>query len=269
MKRYTRVLTIAGSDSGGGAGIQADIKTISACGCYAASAITAITAQNTVGVRDVYPLNTGLVISQIEAVLDDIGVDAVKIGMLGSAEITIAVADTLKRYGVENIVLDPVLVATSGDTLTASGAVEAILTHLMPIARIVTPNLIEASVLSGVSISSEADYDAVWQVLSQRGANALLLKAGHSSGDMLFDTLFEATTGSKAVFATERIHTANTHGTGCTLSSAIASFLALGFELEDAVREAICYVHKAIGAACEYKLGEGHGPVHHFHKFWE
>ena len=266
MKSYRRVLTIAGSDSGGGAGIQADLKTISACGCYGASAITAVTVQNTVGVREVFSLDAALIGRQIAAVLDDIGADAVKIGMLGSPAAAEAVAARLTEYNPPNIVLDPVLVATSGDTLTADAAIEAILGRLMPLAELITPNIPEAEALSGVKIRTEADYPRVWEALSRRGAKALLLKGGHADTDIVRDVLF--TSEGNHEFTGERIATPNTHGTGCTLSSAIASFLAYGMSLTDAVEQATAYIHHAVAAGREYSLGRGHGPVHHFFKWW-
>ena len=268
MKMYKKVLAIAGSDSGGCAGIQADLKTISALGCYGASAITAITVQNTVGVRDVLPLETTLVRAQIAAVLEDIGADAIKIGMLGSPAIAKDVAAELSRFEIKNIVLDPVLVATSGDELTVRETVEVILTQLMPLATIITPNIPEAEVLSGVKILSPDDYTSVWDALASRGAKALLLKGGHAEGSQIVeDVLF--TPGSVHRITNDRISTPNTHGTGCTLSSAVASLLARGYSLTDAVDQATTYIHKAISAGCDYKLGQGHGPVHHFFQWWE
>lgn len=258
-KNYVRVLTIAGSDSGAGAGIQADIKTISALGCYAASAITCITAQNTIGVQAIEPLSVNIIRAQIESVLSDIGVDAIKIGMLGSAEIANSVADMLRGVSVP-IVLDPVLVATSGDKLTKEDAKEVILDRLMPICTIITPNISEAEQLSGYSDSR------AWDILNKRGAKALLLKGGHGSGDILVDTLYTADGVCK--YINERIDTPNTHGTGCSLSSAIASMLAQGQEIEPSVAAAIKYVHKAIATAADYRLGSGHGAIHHFYRYW-
>lgn len=260
-KSYKRVLAIAGSDSGGGAGIQADIKTISALGCFAATALTCVTAQNTLGVQAVEPLGEQIIRQQIRSVLDDVGVDAVKIGMLGSPEIARVVA--LELRGVDApIVLDPVLVATSGDVLTTHETIRVILDELMPLAAIITPNLIEAR-----ELTHESEAEAVWRSLESLGARALLLKGGHATGDVLSDYLFTA--NDCVEFRAERINTPNTHGTGCTLSSAIAAYLALGFGLEDAVAQATGYIHKAIATAAEYRLGHGHGPVHHFFRFWE
>ncbi len=259
-----RVLTIAGSDSGGGAGIQADIKTISAIGCYAASAVTAITAQNTMGVAAVEPLSTEIVERQIRAVLDDIGADAVKIGMLGTAEIVCTVAALIREYRPPFVVLDPVLVATSGDVLTGGSAAEAIASELMPLATVVTPNIPEAERLTGLSIGSEADYEPVWKAFRERGARALLLKGGHLDGNTLIDSLFTTRELRPHSYPHPRIETRNTHGTGCTLSSALASYLALGYPLHRAAELATEYVHRAIDAGRELRIGEGHGPVDHF-----
>lgn len=258
-KSYRRVLTIAGSDSGGGAGIQADIKTISALGCYASSAITCITAQNTVGVQAVEPLSVGIITAQISSVLNDIGADAIKIGMLGSPEIAHAVAQVLSGVSVP-IVLDPVLVATSGDVLTKCETIEVIKSELMPLATVITPNLEEAVQLTGFTDAR------AWEVLRRQASKALLLKGGHGTDELLTDCLYMDSGVRK--FVNERIDTVNTHGTGCTLSSAIACYLALGESLEDSVSLAIKYVHKAIATAVGYKFGAGHGAVCHFYKYW-
>lgn len=261
IKNYKRVLTIAGSDSGGGAGVQADIKTISALGCYAASAITCITAQNTMAVQAIEPLSVEIIRAQIHSVLSDIGVDAIKIGMLASPEIAHAVAQSIGELNVP-IVLDPVLVATSGNRLTLDSTIEVIVDELMPLATIITPNLDEAAQLTGGYTDSRA-----WSYLESRGAKALLIKGGHGTSELLSDTLYHGEMVS--VFNNERIQTVNTHGTGCTLSSAIASYLALGFSLHDAVEMAITYTHKAIATGAQYHLGSGHGAVHHFFRIWQ
>lgn len=260
-----KVLTIAGSDSGGGAGIQADIKTVSAIGCYASSAITAITAQNTRGVRAVEPLSAALVEQQVRAVLDDIGADAVKIGMLATVEIVRRVADLLREYRPSFVVLDPVLVATSGDVLTGGSAAEAIATELMPLATVVTPNIPEAERLTGLSVASEADYETVWEAFRRRGAQALLLKGGHLEGNKLIDRLFTETRPQD--YTHPRIETRHTHGTGCTLSSALAAYLALGHPLHRAAELAVEFVHGAIAAGRDLTIGEGRGPVDHFFRF--
>lgn len=274
LKKYNTILTIAGSDSGGGAGIQADIKAISACGGFAASVITAVTSQNTVGVRGVYGMPAHVVESQLRAVLDDIAVDAVKIGMVGSAEVAELIGRVLVEYGVRNIVLDPVLVATSGDELSGGDAMEAILKFLVPIATVVTPNLEEAYRLSGESIVVPnsngvdsglcCDYSAAWDVLRERwGAQAVLIKGGHGSGDVLEDVLYVAD-NMPVVYTNMRIYTQNTHGTGCSLSSAMATFLGRGLPLAQATAQAVAYLHNAIVSGAEYSFGHGHGPVNHF-----
>lgn len=264
-----RVLTIAGSDSGGGAGIQADIKTISALGCYASSAITAVTAQNTLGVAAVEPLSPDMIEKQIRAVLDDIGADAVKVGMLATAEIVELVASLLKEYDPPFIVVDPVLVATSGDVLTEGSATEAIVTQLMPLATVVTPNIPEAERLTGLTVESTMDYRPVWSNLREQGARALLLKGGHLANNELTDTLFTTKEQLPHVYTHERIDTKNTHGTGCTLSSAIACYLALGHPLSRAVGHATDFIHEAIAAGQDLHIGEGHGPVDHFFRYRE
>lgn len=287
LKKYNTILTIAGSDSGGGAGIQADIKAISACGGFAASVITAVTSQNTVGVRGVFGMPAHVVESQLRAVLDDIAVDAVKIGMVGSAEVAELIGRVLVEYGVRNIVLDPVLVATSGDELSGANAMEAILKFLVPIATVVTPNLEEARRLAGFdssvgsasfanfansansassasSASLSNDYSAAWDVLRERwGAQAVLVKGGHGSGDVLEDVLYVAD-NMPVVYTNMRIYTQNTHGTGCSLSSAMATFLGRGLPLTQATAQAVAYLHNAIVSGAEYSFGHGHGPVNHF-----
>ncbi len=267
MKHYKRVLTIAGSDSGGCAGIQADLKTASACGCFATSAITALTVQNTCGVRAVHIPPADIVAGQAEAVLEDIGTDAVKLGMLPTAEIVERVAGILRRFDVRNIVLDPVMVATSGDELIPAEAARAIVRHLLPLASIITPNVPEAAYITGSEIASEADFPMAAARLRELGARSVLLKAGHLENRTLRDYLYD---GDRVyTYSYERTETPNTHGTGCTLSSAIASFLAQGHPLPEAVARAEEYIHKAIRCGAEYRLGHGHGPVHHFFRFWE
>ena len=263
-KHYYRVLTIAGSDSGGGAGIQADIKAISAMGCYAASAITAITVQNTLGVQAVHPVPLDILQGQIEAVLSDIGADAVKIGMLHSAEVVNLVADMLEKYSIRNVVLDPVMVSTSGHRLIEEDAVDVIKTRLMPLARVMTPNLPEAEILAGCSISGEEDFDKVARRLSDNGAVSVLLKAGHLENDELVDYFYNAEEDSMTRLPSRRVHTMNTHGTGCTLSSAFAAALAKGEDLTQAAISAKEYISQAIISGADYQIGGGHGPVNHF-----
>lgn len=264
MKKYSTVLTIAGSDSGGGAGIQADIKAISATGGYAASAITAVTVQNTMGVKEVFPVSVDIIRKQIEAVLEDIGADAVKIGMLHSAEIVKAVAETLKAFNVKNIVLDPVMVSTSGHSLIEKSAIDTLMTELMPMARVITPNVPEAETLIGTKLSSNKDLPTAAKALSLGGRISVLMKAGHLDDDELTDIFYNAENDSFIELHSMRVRTPNTHGTGCTLSSALASFLAQGHSLDDAARAAKQYISKAIEMGAEYKIGHGNGPVDHF-----
>jgi hydroxymethylpyrimidine/phosphomethylpyrimidine kinase len=256
--QYPRLLTIAGSDSGGGAGIQADLKTFSALGCFGMSAITALTAQNTTGVR----VPPDMLTSQIDAVVDDIGVDAVKIGMLHSPEIVQAVADAIDRHALPHVVLDPVMVATSGAVLIDSPAIAALVRELFGRAVLVTPNLDEASLLVGRTLSNEQDMQAAAHELLAKGARAVLIKGGHLAGDVVSDLLQVAGAAPHWMRA-PRIATANTHGTGCTLSSAIAAHLALGYSLIDAVEAARAYVRAALAAGASVKTGQGGGPLNH------
>lgn len=267
MKEYKKVLTIAGSDSGGGAGIQADIKTISACGCFATTAITAITAQNTLGVTGIHVIPTETVERQIRAVLDDIGTDAVKLGMLPSAETIERIAALLIEYGVENIVTDPVMVATSGDRLISPEAVEAMRRHIFPISTLLTPNIPEAEFLTGIAIRTVEDYREAALKLQEDGVRSVLIKSGHFETPEITDYLLHE--GRLLPYTHDRIDTVNTHGTGCTLSSAIASYLALGLDLPLAVRAAEDFIFKAINNGKKYTLGKGHGPAHHFFRLWE
>jgi hydroxymethylpyrimidine/phosphomethylpyrimidine kinase len=273
MKKNAAVaLTIAGSDSGGGAGIQADLKTFSALGVYGASVITALTAQNMQGVQGVFNVPPEFVAAQISSVLSDINVQAVKIGMLSNVEIIQAVATSLNQFKPPNIVLDPVMVATSGDRLLQADAIDVMRRELFPIACIITPNLHEAAVLLGAPVAiSEAEMEAYAFALVEQGARAVLIKGGHSEGIESVDILVY--NGAVTRFALPRVQTKNTHGTGCTLSSAIAAYLSLGFDLIDAVGKAKLYVSGAIAAADRLHIGlfnsnDGHGPTHHFYKWW-
>ncbi len=258
-----RVLTIAGSDSGGGAGIQADLKTFAAHGVYGMSVVTAITAQNTREVTAVEEVSPELVAAQIDAVLSDVGADAVKIGMLSSAAIVRAVAGRLAHFQPRPVVLDPVMVAKSGDPLLADDAVEALKQELLPLATLVTPNLPEAERLTGIALgAAPADEDLLEaaQALAAAGP-AVLIKGGHGEGSEVHDLLLDF--GGTERFTHPRIDTPSTHGTGCTLSSAIAARLAAGAGLRSAVGGAIDYLHGAIAAA--FPLGSGHGPVNHLY----
>ena len=262
-KKIPVAMTIAGSDSGGGAGIQADLKTFSALGVYGASTLTAITAQNTVAVTAVHELPTDVITAQIEAVVTDIGVDAVKTGMLSSSAIVEAVAGELARFAIRNLVVDPVMVAKSGDPLLREEAVESVKTRLVPLAALVTPNVPEAETLTGLKIETDDDMkEAARQILAM-GAGAVVVKGGHREGpatDLFFD-------GDQFTeFSSERFDTVNTHGTGCTFASAAAAGLAQGKSLAEAVAQAKEYVTEAIRNS--YPLGQGHGPVHHFYRYW-
>lgn len=268
-KKYTTALSIAGSDPSGGAGIQADLKTFSACGCYGTTAITAVVDENTVGVTGVHPVPEAFVASQIRSVLDDIGADAVKIGMLHSSELIIAVRDALLPYDIANIVLDPVMVATSGDKLLQDEAINTLMTELIPFVRVITPNIPEAEILSGRKIQRQEDLQAVVKELSFGRSVSVYLKAGHLDEEVLTDLFYNAETDEVTTLPSKRIHTRNTHGTGCTLSSAIAAFLAHGLLLDEAVRNAKTYINNAILKGAEYEIGKGHGPVHHFFDFWK
>jgi len=261
---YPPVLSIAGSDSGGGAGIQADLKTFSALGCYGMSAITALTAQNTLGVRAIHGIPPQMVRDQIDAVMEDIGADAVKIGMLHAPEIVMVVAQALDRHALQRVVLDPVMVATSGDALIATPAIEVLVQKLFPRSLVVTPNLDEASLLVGRPLKSEGDMQAAAQEMLAMGANAVLLKGGHLPGDLVCDLLMVKNSAPHWMRA-PRIETANTHGTGCTLSSAIAAHLALGATLLQAVEAARDYVRGALQAGATVRTGAGSGPLNHGH----
>lgn len=267
MSTIKHVLTIAGSDPSGGAGIQADIKAISANGAYAMAAITALTAQNTQGVRGVQLVEPAFVAAQIDAVFEDIRVDAVKIGMLGSAEITAAVAEALQRHRATRIVLDPVMVAKGGDRLLAEQAVTALREQLLPLASVLTPNLPEAAaLLDEPEITEAQSMPALAERLLALGPAAVLLKGGHLRGAASPDYL--ATADAGLWLEAERLPTQNTHGTGCTLASALAAQLASGAEPMAAARAAKAYIAGAIAQADSLGVGQGQGPTHHFHALW-
>ena len=257
-------MTIAGSDSGGGAGIQADLKTFSALGVYGASTLTAITAQNTVAVTAVHELPTEIIAAQIDAVVTDIGVDAVKTGMLSSSAIVETVAHEVQRHGIENLVVDPVMVAKSGDPLLRQEAVDSLKNRLVPLAALVTPNVPEAETLTGLKIENGEDMREAARQIVALGARAVVVKGGHLSGpatDILYDG------NGFTEFTSERFDTVNTHGTGCTFASAAAAGLAQGKSIEEAVAQAKAFVTEAIRNS--YPLGHGHGPVHHFYRLWD
>lgn len=258
-RMYPRVLTIAGSDSGGGAGIQADLKTFMAQGCYGMSAITALTAQNTRGVFGVHAVPAEFVVQQIDRVLEDIGADAVKTGMLFSSSIIQAVAAALVHHGVKNLVVDPVMVATSGDILLQADAQSALVNTLLPLALIVTPNVAEAEALSGLSMTDDASLLEVARRIHAMGPRYVLLKGGHLAGTDAVDYLYDGEL--LRPYPGPRIDTVNSHGTGCTFAAAIAAHLARGLPVEVAVLAAKTYVTGAL--AHSTPLGEGHGPVNH------
>lgn len=268
QQRYLRLLTIAGSDSSGGAGIQADLKTFSALGCYGMSVITAVTAQNTRRVESVLPVSPLMVGAQLDAVLDDIGVDAVKIGMLADARIVEIVADRLSAFCCTNIVVDPVLQSTSGDPLSTAETIDAMKAVLFPLASVITPNLPEAELLLKQPVTSVDGMEAVGRGLLEYGSQAILLKGGHLPGHECIDMLFREQEPVQ-MYSGPRVATRNSHGTGCTLSSALASFLAQGCPLEEAVAQAKSYVSEALQAGTYYCLGQGHGPIHHFCRWWK
>lgn len=234
-KHYKRALTIAGSDPSGGAGIQADLKTFSACGCYGMSAIVAVVDENTVGVTGVHPVPVDFVTGQIRSVLDDIGADAVKIGMLHSSELIRAVRQTLAAYDIRNVVLDPVMVATSGDRLLQEEAIATLKEELIPFVRVITPNIPEAEILLGRKIAGQEELPQVARELSLGRKVSVLLKAGHLHDAELIDVFYNAETDEATPLRSMRLDTPNTHGTGCTLSSAVAAFLAQGLPLDEAV----------------------------------
>ncbi|WP_342616401.1 bifunctional hydroxymethylpyrimidine kinase/phosphomethylpyrimidine kinase [Rhodoferax sp. GW822-FHT02A01] len=259
---YPRVLSIAGSDSGGGAGIQADLKTFSALGCFGMTAITALTAQNTQGVRAIHGVPAQMLTDQIDAVVEDIGVDAVKIGMLHSPEIVRTVAQAIDRHALQKVVFDPVMVATSGAVLIDNEAIDVLVRELFARTAVITPNLDEAGLLVKRKLQNEADMEAAANALLAMGANAVLVKGGHLQGEAVSDLLALAT-GEKVWMRDSRIHTPNTHGTGCTLSSAIAAHLALGQPLAEAVQSARSYIRGALLHGAQVRTGKGSGPLNH------
>jgi len=259
-----KALTIAGSDSGAGAGIQADLKTFAALGVYGTSVITAITAQNTVKVTKIFELSTDLVAAQIDAVMEDIGAQALKTGMLANFKILETVAKKISQHRLRNLVVDPVMVAKSGDLLLRKSAIDALRTHLIPLATVVTPNIPEAEELTGMRITKAPDFhEAAKQILAM-GAKSVVIKGGHRRGpanDIFYD-------GEKFRYlGSPRIRTRHTHGTGCTFSAAIAAYLAKGKEVEEAVVLAKKYITQAIRHG--FAIGSGHSPVHHFQRFWK
>ncbi|SFW69306.1 bifunctional hydroxymethylpyrimidine kinase/phosphomethylpyrimidine kinase [Chitinophaga sancti] len=263
MTKYISVLTIAGSDSGGGAGIQADLKTFSALGCFGTSAITAITVQNTLGVSGIHSIPPDIVAGQIRAVMDDIQPSAIKIGMIHSPELALAIAETLKSYPDLPVVLDPVMVATSGDRLIESETIAILKEQLFPLVSLVTPNLDEAAILANIPLHNLSDMHKAADIILQTGCNAVLVKGGHLAGRELFD-VYKDQQNNVQIISSQYIDTENTHGTGCTLSAAIAAYLARGEKLGTAIDKASQYIHTAIAAGQHVQTGKGHGPLNHF-----
>lgn len=263
LSHYASVLTIAGSDSGGGAGIQADLKTFSALGCFGTSAITAITVQNTMGVTGIHSIPAAIVQGQIIAVMDDIQPAAIKIGMVHSTELAMAISDTLQACRNTPVVFDPVMVATSGDKLIKEDTAYILKKVLFPLMTLITPNIDEAEILAGKRITNLDEMRSAAHALLHTGCAAVLLKGGHLKGRRLYDVYVSAQ-GEEQIFESDYIESENTHGTGCTLSSAIAAYLALGEDLAGAISKARIYVHHAILHGKDVKTGQGHGPLNHF-----
>jgi len=263
------VLTIAGSDSGGGAGIQADIKTISALGGFATSAITAVTVQNTLGVSGIHDIPCPIVAQQIEAVLSDFSVKAVKTGMINQADLITVIAAAMKKHRIENLVLDPVMVATSGDKLMQNTTIEKLKKELFPLAKIITPNLYEAGVLLNRKIVSIEEMKIAAKELCTFGCQSALIKGGHLDENEMTDVLYHVKEDRIYTYSAKKIQTKNLHGTGCTLSSAIAVFLAFGYSLSEAVQLGKDYITAAIDAGKDRNLGHGNSPVEHFYRLSE
>ena len=263
MKRYPVILSIAGSDSSGGAGIQADMKAISALGAYAATAITAITVQNTLGVRAIHPIPPEYVRGQIEAVMDDISPDSIKIGMINDIAIVHVIAESIIKYKPKHVVFDPVMVSTSGSRLIEDNAIEVLVKELIPLTDIITPNLDEAEVLTGKKIRSLEEMKEAAAQLLTFGCKSVLVKGGHLEGKEMYDVLMTNTQTEATVFTGKHIDSKNVHGTGCTLSSPIATYLALGENMPSAVRKAKEYISGAIEKGKDVFIGHGNGPLNH------
>lgn len=267
-KNYLRALTIAGFDGSGGAGIQGDLKAFSALGCYGMTVLTALPVQNTTGVKSVYAIPEQCVAEQLIAILDDIGVDVVKMGMLHRREVIDCLADVLDARAPMKIVLDPVMVAKSGCLLLAEDAIDSLQHRLFPLATLITPNLAEASALLQREIRYKEQMEGAARELIKRGSEAVLLKGGHLEDGSCDDCLLLRDEEHPHWFCSPRFNTINTHGTGCTLSSAIAAFLAHGHSIVESVKLAKAYISQCIDAGSQYEVGHGHGPVHHFFSFW-
>jgi len=263
-KRYIPVLTIAGSDSGGGAGIQADLKTFSALGCFGTSAITAITVQNTLGVKAIHSVPPDIIEGQILAVIEDIKPKAIKIGMMDRPEVVEVIVRVLKNHPHIPVVFDPVMVATSGHKLIHEETIEVLSKKLIPLVHLVTPNMDEAAILSGMELKDKNDLEMAGLKILSQGANAVLVKGGHLKGETVYDILLQDA-NQITVFESDKISTLNVHGTGCTLSSAIVAEMAKGKKLEEAVDQARAYVWKAIDGGKDVATGSGNGPLNHFY----
>ncbi len=263
-EKYNIVLSVAGSDSSAGAGVQADLKSVMACGAYCTMAITALTAQNTCGVQSVNIVSDDVVSAQIGAITDDMKIDALKLGMLPTRGIVERVRRLIVDNNISNVILDPVMVATSGDLLVGGDVAKEIISSLLPLATVITPNIPECEFISGIKINGEEDFAQVAEYFKGLGSRALLLKSGHLDGDMIKDHLYNFENGDHIVYEYVKIETKNTHGTGCSLSSSIAAYMAQGHGINDAVKLAEDYIHTAIASAT-YKLGNGCGPVNHFY----
>lgn len=263
MKTYTKILSIAGSDSSAGAGIQADIKTISALGAYATTAITAVTVQNTEGVQAIHPIPADIVEQEIVAVLSDLGTDAIKIGMLHNAKIIRSVCDALHQFPSCPVVLDPIMLSSSGKALLASDAIEVMKSELLPLVSLLTPNIPEAEALLGYTIKADEMKNAAY-ALAEMFSCSVYLKGGHREGNIITDICCDITTESFIELPSDFIASDNKHGTGCTLSAALATFLGQGRSLEEAASLAKSYIDQAIEAGKDYKIGKGNGPLNHF-----
>ncbi len=264
MKTYPVVLTIAGSDSGGGAGIQADIKTMSALGAFATSAITAITVQNTLGVKAIHTVPFDILEAQIDAVMSDFEVKAIKIGMINQPEVVSIIVNAILKYKPPHVVVDPVMIATSGDILIHNFAIEKMKNELFPLAEIITPNLNEAAILLGYMIHDIEEMRSAAKALASSGSKSVLIKGGHLSGEEMTDILWMADEQKIYTYSAKKTHTKNLHGTGCSLSSAIAASLAFGETIPQAVNLAKEYITKAIESGKDIEIGHGNGPVNHF-----
>ncbi|MEG1634531.1 MAG: bifunctional hydroxymethylpyrimidine kinase/phosphomethylpyrimidine kinase [Rikenellaceae bacterium] len=267
-KREKIALTIAGSDSSAGAGIQADIKSAAALGVYMASVITALTAQNTVDVSMIKPTTLPMLRAQIKSIVTDLRVESVKTGMIPSAAMVTEIESCLHHYNLKKLVIDPVMISTSGATLIPKDAASKIIEFLFPLSEIITPNMVESSYITGVKIETAADFDKAAEKFEPLGVKYLLLKGGHLSGHSIVDILYNLHTGSQRIFEFPNIPTKNTHGTGCSLSSAIAASLSQGLTTEESTEVAEKFIHNAILSGKDYLYGTGHGPINHFYKLW-